>query len=79
MLEFEKMQSWDGKEFLRATGKKRNTTYTISKNNSYSGNKYKVVAGITMISSSCCLETAIRFCNEYEDRIPEAQSFKIRF
>ena len=76
MLEFVKMQSWDGKEFLRAKGKKQSTTYTIIKNKSYRGNRYKVVAGVHILATNCILETAIRFCNEFEDRIQEPKSFK---
>ena len=77
MLEFEKMTSWDGKEFLRARGKKQNTCYTIIKNKSYSGDRYKVTADFHMLATNCTLKTAIRFCNEFEERVKEPKSFKI--
>ena len=75
MLEFEKTASWDGKEFLRCKGKKRNTTYTIIKNKSYSGDRYKATANFDMLCTNCTLKTAIRLCNEYEERLKEPQSF----
>lgn len=75
MLEFEAM-SYDGKTFYRCKGKKRNTTYTISRNKSYRGERYKVVAGFTMLHTNCTLKKAIELANEYENNLKEPKSFK---
>ena len=75
MLEFKEM-SYEGKTFYRCKGQKRNTTYTISRNKSYRGERYKVVADFTMLHTNCTLKTAIRLANEYEDNLKEPKSFK---
>lgn len=75
MLEFKEMQ-YEGKTFYRCKGQKRNTIYTISKNKSYKGDRYKVVAGLTMLHTNCTLKTAIKLANEYENNLKEPKSFK---
>ena len=77
MLDFQEMQDYKGITFWRAKGQKYGTTYTISKNKSYRGDMYKVVAGVTMLSTNCTFDKAVKLANEYESNLKEAKSFKI--
>lgn len=77
MLEFKEMQDCNGNTFYRAVGQKYNTPYTISKNKSYAGNRYKVATRYGILCTNCTFETAVRLANEYEDNLKEPKSFKL--
>ena len=76
MLEFKEMQDCNGNTFYRAVGQKHNTLYTIAKNKSYSGNRYKATTRCTMLCTNCTFETAVRLANEFEDNLPKPKRIK---
>lgn len=76
MLEFKEMQDCNGNTFYRAVGQKHNTIYTITKNKSYSGNRYKVATRCTMLCTNCTFKTAVKLANEFEDNLPKPKRAK---